>query len=109
MKDNTQSIRDRVTNALFKKKLLVKADLDKALEIQKQKGGKLSDILVGMGLVSRNDIVSILSEELSIPRIDLARYKISPETIKLIPKKIAKSNAEEVYSVLSYRKTKYHS
>ena len=91
MKDNTQSIRDRVTDALFKKKLLVKTDLDKALEIQKQKGGKLSNILVGMGLVSRNDIVSILSEELSLPPIDLARYKISPEIIKLIPKKVAKN------------------
>lgn len=91
MKDSTQSIRDRVTDALFKKKLLVKSDLDKALEILKQKGGKLSDILVGMGLVSRNDIISILSEELGLPPIDLARYKISPEIIKLIPKKVAKN------------------
>lgn len=91
MKDETLSIRDRMMQALCKRKLLVENDIKKALEIQKKKGGKLSDILVGMGLVSRSDLVSVLSEELGIPPIDLSRYKISPDTIKLIPKKIAKN------------------
>ncbi|GAG38012.1 unnamed protein product, partial [marine sediment metagenome] len=76
---------------LCKKKLLVENDIKKALEIQKTRGGKLSDILVGMGVVSRNDLVSALSEELGIPPIDLSRYKISPDVVSLISKKVAKN------------------
>ncbi|MBN1353110.1 MAG: Flp pilus assembly complex ATPase component TadA [Candidatus Omnitrophica bacterium] len=76
---------------LCEKKLLVENDIQKALDIQKEKGGKISDILVGMGLVSRNDLISVLSEELGIPPIDLSRYQISKEVIDLIPKKIAKN------------------
>ena len=91
MKNGINSIKDRVMNTLCKKKLVVESDIKKALAIQKDKGGKLSDILVGMGLVSRNDLVSALSEELGIPPIDLTRYKISPEVIKLIPMKLVKN------------------
>ena len=91
MRDDILSIKDRVMDTLCKKKLLVENDIKKALTIQKEKGGKLSDILVGMGLVSRNDLISALSEELGIPPIDLSRYKISPEVIKFLPKKVAKN------------------
>ncbi|UCD55406.1 MAG: Flp pilus assembly complex ATPase component TadA [Candidatus Omnitrophota bacterium] len=88
MAEKPLSIKDRIIKILSKKKLLVENDIKKALAIQKEKGGKLSDILVGMGIVSRNDLVSAISEELSIPPIDLSRYKISPNIIKRIPKKI---------------------
>ncbi len=91
MRDDALSIKDKVTATLCKKKILVENDIRKALAIQKEKGGKLSDILVGMGVVSRADLTSALSEELGIPPIDLSRYKISPEVIRLLPKKTAKN------------------
>jgi len=88
---NELPLKDRVMQALCNKKLLTENDIKKALETQKESGGKLSDILVSAGVVSRNDLVSALSTELDIPPIDLSRYKISPDTIKLIPKKMAKN------------------
>ena len=91
MKETVGSIKDRIVKSLCDKKLVVAADIEKALALQKEKGGKLSDILVGMGLVSRADLVSALSKELGIPPIDISRYQISPEVIKLIPKKTAKA------------------
>ncbi|MFC1576234.1 GspE/PulE family protein [Candidatus Omnitrophota bacterium] len=91
MEGNTLSLRDKIMSALCKKELLCEEDIKKALEIQKQKGGKLSDILVAMGAVSRGDLVATLSKELGIPPIDLSRYKIAPATIKLVPKKMAKN------------------
>jgi len=91
MKKHDLSIQEKLMKALCDKKLLVENDIKKALGIQKQSGGKLSDILVGMGVISRLDLLSILSEELGIPPIDLSRYKVSAEVIKLIPKKIAKN------------------
>jgi len=85
------SIKDKIIKSLCDKKLLVENDIQRAMDLQKEKGGKLSDILVGMGLVSRNDLVSTLSSELGIPPIDISRYQISPDVIKLLPKKIAKN------------------
>jgi len=90
VKEDALSIKGKVIEILCRKKLLVEHDIKKALEIQKNKGGRLSDILVGMGLVSRSNLISALAEELSIPPIDLSRYKISSEAIKLVPKKIVK-------------------
>ena len=91
MTGDALSIRDRVMKSLCEKKLLVENDIQKALQIQKEKGGKLSDILVGMGLVSRSDLVSAMSKELGIPPIDLSRYQISPEVIKLVSKKVVRN------------------
>ena len=61
MKEDILSIKDKVIKTLCEKKLLVENDIKKALELQKQKGGTLSDILIGMGLVSRNNLISVLT------------------------------------------------
>ena len=91
MKDDILSIKDRIVKTLCEKNLLVENDIKKAVEIQKEKGGRLIDILVGMGVVSRKQLVSALSQELGIPPIDLSRYKISSGVIKLVPKKVVRS------------------
>jgi len=84
-------LKEKLTKILIDKKLIKKEDLEKALTVQREKGGSLSDMLVEMGLISRNDLMVVLSNELGIPPINLARYKIDPNVIKLIPKKAAKS------------------
>jgi len=91
MQDGAFSITDKIIKSLRDRKLVTENDIKKALDLQKEKGGKLSDIIVGMGLVSRPALVSALSSELGIPPIDISRYQISPEVIKLLPKKIAKN------------------
>jgi type IV pilus assembly protein PilB len=83
-------LREKLTKIFIDKRLIKEGDLEKALSIQKEKGGSLSDILVGMGLISKNDLMMALSEELGIPPINLSRVKIDPSVIKLIPRKIAR-------------------
>ncbi len=83
------SIRERISNALIKKGLISKKDLDAVLNLQKKKGGKLSDILVNEDFVKREDLTAIISQELGIPPINLSRYKIDPQVLNLIPRKIA--------------------
>lgn len=83
------SLKDRLTELLIKNKLLEQKDLQKALEVQKEKGGRLSDILIKMKLVNENDLAIVLSQSLGLPPLDLARVKIDPEVIKIIPKEIA--------------------
>ncbi len=83
-------LKEKLTNILIDKKLVKEAGLQKALHLQKEKGGSLSDILITLGLVSKNDLMMAISEHLGIPPINLSRFKIDPEVLKLIPKKIVK-------------------
>lgn len=84
-------LKEKLTKILVDRKIIKAEDLDKALLVQKEKGGSLSDILVNLGYVSRSDLMIALSEGLGIPPINLTRYKIDPSLIKLIPKKVAKN------------------
>ena len=84
------SLKEKILKVLIEKHLLKESDLEKALKVQREKGGSLSNILVELGLISKDDLMVALSQELGIPPINLSRYKIDPNVIKLIPKKIAK-------------------
>ena len=84
------SLKEKIIKIFVEQKLIKEPDLAKALEVQRQKGGSLSDILVEMGCISKNDLMVALSNELGIPPINLSRYKIDPNVVQLIPKKIAK-------------------
>ncbi|MDD3905318.1 MAG: ATPase, T2SS/T4P/T4SS family [Candidatus Omnitrophica bacterium] len=84
-------LKNKLTKILIDKGLLKPSDLERALSVQKEKGGSLSDVLVELGLVTRADLMIALSYGLGIPPINLSRYKIDPAVIKLIPKKMARN------------------
>ncbi|MBI4313230.1 MAG: Flp pilus assembly complex ATPase component TadA [Candidatus Omnitrophica bacterium] len=84
-----QRLKDRLTGVLLQKGLLSQQDLSKALEIQKTKGGSLGDLLVGMGLVDQQALLSVLSKELHIPPINLAKIQPDKSLTKIIPQKLA--------------------
>jgi type IV pilus assembly protein PilB len=84
------SLKEKLLKVFIDKHLLKEADLENALKVQREKGGSLSDILIDMGVFSRNDLMIVLSQALDIPPINLSRYKVDPNVIKLIPKKIVK-------------------
>jgi type IV pilus assembly protein PilB len=84
------SLKDRLTELLIKNELITQEDIQKALAVQKEKGGRLSEILVKMGFVSEDDLAIILSQSLGLPPLELNRVKIDPEVIKLIPEDIAR-------------------
>jgi len=83
-------LKEKLTKILIEKRLIKEGDLEKALIFQREKGGSLSDILVELKIISKNDLMMILSKELGIPPINLSRYKVDPGVIKLVPKKTAK-------------------
>lgn len=83
------SLKDRINRLLLEKGLITPEKLSEALKAQKEKGGKLSDILAEKGFVDKKDLMVVLSEELGIPPINLARYRIDPAVVKLIPRKTA--------------------
>lgn len=82
-------IKERLSEILIKKGIISEEKLNQALQVQKDKGGSLGDILVSQGAIGQRDLLAILSQELGIPPISLSKYKINPEISKSIPKKIA--------------------
>ncbi|MEK6728154.1 MAG: ATPase, T2SS/T4P/T4SS family [Candidatus Omnitrophota bacterium] len=84
------SLKDRLTEILINNKLMTSQQLLEAIEAQKEKGGRLSDIIVALKFIKENELISALSEGLGLPLIDLKRFKIDYETAKIIPLTIAR-------------------
>jgi type IV pilus assembly protein PilB len=84
------SLKDRIANRLLESKIISRDQLDSALQIQKEKGGALSQILIDTGLVKQKEILLALSQDLNIPLINLRKYSADPSVIELIPKEISR-------------------
>ncbi|MFH0839367.1 MAG: GspE/PulE family protein [Candidatus Omnitrophota bacterium] len=85
-----KSVKEILNELLIKSGFLDQGKVDKALAIQKVKGGNLTKILVEQGAMSQQELMSVLSEGLNIPPINLAKYKIDLETVRIIPEKTAR-------------------
>src|SRR4051812_16292161 len=77
----------RLGEILIERRLIAPEDLDRALELQRERGDKLGRILVDLGFVAARDVISALSEQLQIPVITIdGPPAVSPETETLSPK-----------------------
>ncbi|MEW6366046.1 MAG: type IV-A pilus assembly ATPase PilB [Acidobacteriota bacterium] len=85
---------------LLRENLINKEQLDKALDMQKQLGGKLGSTLVRLGFVSEEDITSLLSRQYGYPSINLSLFEIDPTVIKVLPAETAMK-----YQVVPINKT----
>ncbi|MFH1622720.1 MAG: ATPase, T2SS/T4P/T4SS family [Candidatus Omnitrophota bacterium] len=83
-------IKKRLTDILVEGKSITEDQLKKAIEIQKQTGQELKNILIKEGFIKEHELLSILSKQLFIPYLDLSRYKLDPKVISLIPEKVSK-------------------
>ncbi|MCX5699357.1 MAG: ATPase, T2SS/T4P/T4SS family [Candidatus Omnitrophica bacterium] len=84
------SLKDRLTEILINNKLITAEHLAQALSVQITKGGKLSDIIVELKFVKESELIITLSEGLGLPLIDLKRFKIDLDIVKIIPVNIAR-------------------
>lgn len=85
-----QTLKETIIDVLLKSKRFSKERLDEAIVIQKQKQVPLRKILVEQGFISEEELLSILSEQLYIPTLHLAKYRFSADMIKLIPEHMAR-------------------
>lgn len=84
------SLKERLTEILINNKLITTGQLEQALKVQTTKGGKLSDIIIEFKFVKESELITILSEGLGLPLIDLKRFKIDLEIVKIISVDIAR-------------------
>lgn len=77
---------------LLKEKFITEKDLKKAEQYQKKNGETLSQTFIKLGLVTEEQVVIGLAEQLGLPHMKLTNYKLDPKVMKIVPEKIIKKN-----------------
>ncbi|MGV8041136.1 MAG: type IV-A pilus assembly ATPase PilB [Thermoanaerobaculaceae bacterium] len=85
---------------LLKAQLVNQQQLQKALDEQKNTGGKLGEILQRLGFVTEDDIIECLSHQFGVPSINLRHFEIDSNVARLIPVDLARK-----YNVIPVNKT----
>ncbi|MBV8845400.1 MAG: Flp pilus assembly complex ATPase component TadA [Bryobacterales bacterium] len=77
----------RLGEILIDRRSITQEDLDRALELQAERGDKLGKILVDLGFAAQRDILSALAQQLEIPLVSIeGPPAVSPEIETLSPK-----------------------
>lgn len=79
----------RLGDILLAKGMITAAQIQEGLKLQEQTGTKLGQIIAERGWVSEQDILQALSEQLSIPYINLRTGLYDPEVVVLLEKSVA--------------------
>ncbi|NQT23497.1 MAG: hypothetical protein HQ579_08710 [Candidatus Omnitrophica bacterium] len=75
---------------LLERKLITPDQLEKALEIQKERGGLIGQILVSLGYVNEEQIAHAITVQYGYPYLPLDNYDFNKEVVKIIPFNVAK-------------------
>jgi general secretion pathway protein E len=59
----------RLGEILMERRKLEAEDLERALEIQQERGDKIGKILVDMGLIAQRDVLAALSDQIGVPLV----------------------------------------
>jgi len=61
----------RLGEILIERRQITQEDLDRALELQRERGDKIGKILVDLGFVAQRDVLSALAEQLQVPILSI--------------------------------------
>lgn len=78
----------RIGELLVKSGIITEDQLNEALRIQQADKRKLGEILIELGYIHARDLVWILSEQASIPFIELKPEVLDSQLIKTFPEKL---------------------
>ncbi len=85
-----QALKDTIIEILIKNKKLNSEQLERALEIQRSQHIPLRKVFTNEGIISEEELLSLLSKQLYIPTLHLAKYKFDQNLLKLVPERVAK-------------------
>jgi len=84
--------RKSLGQSLVDEGILTADQLKEAQSQEKNSGQRLRKVIVKMGLVSEEDLVSFISAKLELPRVELENYLIDPKIIELVPEELARKH-----------------
>ena len=78
----------RLGELLVKEQLITPLQLRKAMETQRNTGGRLGHELTKLGYIAENELTSFLSKQYGVPSISLSDIDLDADVLKLIPKEV---------------------
>jgi len=88
-----KSIKERILKALKESGLVEPKRLELVLrEAQQKSDGNMISVLEESGILPDRELLTVLSAELGIPPIDIARYTLDKNIMGLIPDKLARQH-----------------
>jgi len=75
---------------LIKANLITEEQLERALNEQRETGGRIGEHLLRLGFVTEEDILDCLSQQYGVPSINLRHFDIDESIIRLIPADVAR-------------------
>jgi len=91
---------DKLGEALIKAGKITQPQLNEALALQKDQGGRVGTNLIKLGYLTERELVDALSQQFKVPSVDLLGMEIDESVIKIIPPDIARK-----YTILPVTKT----
>lgn len=82
--------KQRLGDILLNYHLISQEQLEKALEVQKEKKKKLGEVLVELDYIDENIILKTLEAQLQIPYVNLGDYVINPKAVRIISESVAR-------------------
>jgi type IV pilus assembly protein PilB len=83
-------INKQLGELLLERNIISKNQLEKALSVQKERGGLIGEVLVELGFAKEEDIAQSLTAQYGFPYLPLSNYEINPEIVNIIPARVAK-------------------
>lgn len=83
-------INKQLGELLLERSIINRQQLYKALDIQKEKGGLIGEILVGLGFAKEEDIAQALTAQYGFPYLPLSNYEVNDEVVNMIPARVAR-------------------
>ncbi|MFA0109380.1 GspE/PulE family protein [Vibrio breoganii] len=75
----------RLGDLLVEENIVSEEQVQQALEAQRQTGRKLGDSLIQLGFITEKQLLEFLSQQLSLPLIDLNLAQVDIEAVQLLP------------------------
>ncbi|MBU1148091.1 MAG: type II secretion system protein GspE, partial [Candidatus Omnitrophica bacterium] len=82
-------IQKKLGELLIERGVINKQQLQHALEAQKEKGGLIGQVLVGLKYATEEAIAQALTAQYGFPYLPLDNYDIDSEIVKIVPKNVA--------------------
>lgn len=75
---------------LVERGIIDSVQLEKALKVQRERGGLIGQIFVVLGFAKEEEIAQALTVQYGFPYLPLDCYDINSEAVKLIPENVAR-------------------
>lgn len=83
-------INKQLGELLVERGIIDQRQLEKALALQREKGGLIGEILVDLGFAKEEDIAQSLTAQYGFPYLPLANYEINADVIGIVPARVAR-------------------